>query len=77
MNRRLRRRWYAVRRYLARWWPDPCCGVGFSVKRPAELSCGELPLELDVEGRTGSVYLSESMWRELGVTAGWLDVESS
>lgn len=48
-------------------------GVGFSAS--GEMSSGELALELNVEGKTGTCYLSREMWNELGVRAGWATYE--
>lgn len=56
--------------WIARWVPWPTQGVGFS-PRTGEMCSGEVPLVLDVEGRTGTVYLSRSMWAQIGAGAGW------
>lgn len=49
---------------------DPDQGVGFSAS--GEMSSGELPLLLNIEGREGTVYLSREMWEALGEKADWL-----
>jgi len=49
-------------------------GVGFST---GDLSSGELALELDVEGRLGTIYLSQAMWATLGERAGWISKEEA
>ena len=65
------RRWYwKLRKSLGRWLPDPVQGVSLSPDEP--MSCGELPILLDVEGRTGTVYLSRPMWLAVGAKAGWV-----
>lgn len=50
---------------------DHDAGVGFSATEPVDNS-GELPLELDVYGVKGTVYLSREMWHALGERAGWV-----
>ncbi len=64
----MRQLYLRFRRWLARWIPDPVSGVGFS---GGGMDSGELALELNVEGRTGTVYLSREMWLALGAQAGW------
>lgn len=61
--------WWKVRHKLARWWPDPVEGFGLSPH--AEMSSGELRLDLNVEGREGTVFLSKEMWLCIGALAGW------
>lgn len=65
-------RWARIRRWLARWWPDGVQGVGMSVSEADRDESGELPVLLDVEGRTGVVYLSRVMWLAFGAEAGWV-----
>ena len=67
--------WHRFRLRLARWVPYPVQGVGFSSPQDDPMDSGELPMLLDVEGRTGTVYLSHSMWAALGFKAGWLTKE--
>ena len=64
--------WYwRQRQKIGRYLPDPVSGVGFGPKQGELMSSGELGLLLDVEGRTGTVYLSKEMRLQLGSLAGW------
>jgi len=71
----MKRVWWRLRRRLARWWPWPVEGVGFAPKR--EMSSGEIRLDLCVEGRTGTVWLSREMWLGIGAMAGWVSEEEA
>lgn len=72
--------WHRFRLAIARWIPYPVEGVGFHIPQltspghtpeSEQEPSGELPMVLTVEGRVGTVYLSESIWRAIGETAGW------
>jgi hypothetical protein len=39
---------------------------------PVDRGADELPLLLDVEGRTGTLYLSKEMWMSYGAEMGWV-----
>ena len=68
--------WYRkLRKWMGRYVPDPASGVGFG--RGGEMDAGEVPLELDVEGRKGTVYLSQGMWIAIGLQAGWITDEAA
>ena len=66
--------WHRLRLHLARWIPYGVQGVGFSAGE-GEMCSGELALELDIEGRKGTVYLSHLMWLAVGHRAGWVTEE--
>lgn len=72
-SKKLRRWYWRFRKKIARYVPDPVQGVGFSAPQDEPLDAGEVHMILDVEGRTGSVYLSEDMWRALGEKGGWIE----
>ena len=68
--------WWKVRVLLARWWPHPDqgCGMGWSGE---DLSSGELPIKLGIDGRTGTFFLSRAMWASMGAKAGWMSQEEA
>jgi len=68
------RYWLPLRRYVANWVPDSSEGSGF---RFVGMNSGELELEMNVEGRTGSVFLSREMWYQMGAEAGWIEQEEA
>jgi len=67
--------WYFwnIRKPLARRIPyGSSCGFRFG-----SMDSGEIELILNVEGREGSVYLSEEMWQAIGEKAGFTQSDSS
>ena len=71
--RKLSKLWYRFRKAIANWIPFPVEGVGFHIPRPQHKDCGEVEMVLTVQGREGTVYLSQGMWEAIGESCGWLE----